>query len=868
MPQTGAIYRISYHLSPGGELILDIYGRDTEGKRIARELTGTKPHFYGPAEEEALAKTIPDVVAISPGPPDSKGRPTIRIDAKYPFKVPELRRRFRRHYEADIFFDTRCRIDHNLRWVTVPDITQMPVSMVSSPASRPAVNPRKLYLDIETSDLYGFAKPEEPTNPVLSVAFYDSYKKSYGIVYTGPEVEEEKVRAAFPAPISEALTFFPAPKEVDTVAAFGEVLKTIEPDVVAGWNGYDYDYPYLSGRALRLLEAVRSPDIAHVYESFDIDRPNYHGVQRHRGRYALADPLVIRRKRKPNQSSYALNSVAMELLGFGKVDRPEGVSELHRTDLERFVAYNIFDVHLLRLIDEKLGLIPYFLRILERTEVDGMDYLYNSRQWDGLLLREARISGPIEMVLDSKDFAPRTQREGRAAEVFPTVTGIFDWVVALDLSGEYPGVIRTYNISPETRNPPSGVEVLELPTGGRYRESPPGLIPRALGRISVDRAEAKAKAKASTPGSAERKEFEDLADALKYVNNSAAGIMGSQNWRMADVEMFEDVTGIARLQLRWNKAHLEDPKWLGEVLGASGYSGQVILGDTDSCYVRILKDGNLIDDYETMVAIAIQLRDALNASYAEFVAKNGGATTNYTSVDLEGIFGRFRTLPRAHSDDPAKKRYYGTFVWRDGFDLRGLPVDDPGRLKMSGIEVKRWNNAKVTKDTQRALLVSVLERKPKEGRIEYLDSTRVKVLEGRLDDDLPIPVKLGKELVEYRRSYSFDDASDETKGGKKKPRAPPWLRAMVNYSVRTGKALQKNSEFRWFYTLAVGEGEDRDTTMKTFAIPYSLTLEEARSRGLRFELDRPSMYEKAVSEPAMLVCPELGEQTANLEEEW
>lgn len=880
MPVTGQVFRVSYHLAPNGELLLDVFGRSTDGQRIARSIRGVRPYFYVGADEERTARALQEIISVEPGPKDGRGAPTLRCYTRYPFDVPKARTRFRRHYEADIFFDTRARIDHGLRYVTLPDIDPVPLSQVTVP-ERPSVVPRRLYLDIETSDLYGFSRPEDPTAPVLSVAFYDSYAKLYGIIYAGPAVDESAVRAVLPRPIEEKMRFFPVATEPDVLAAFGEILGKVEPDVVSAWNLYGFDAPYLAGRSKRLLEGFTSAEVARVYEAFDIDREGYHGVYRHRGRYALADALAIRRKRKPKQGSYALRVVATELLGFGKVDRPGSVAELLRTDPARFVAYNLFDVHLLRLIDERTGLLPYFLRIAELAEVDSLDFLHNSRLWDGLLLREARLGGIVEMALDSKDFAPKGQREGRAAEVFDTRLGIHPAVVALDFSGEYPGIIRTFNISPETRNPPAGIPAYELPSGGRYRKEPAGLIPRALARVAFLRAEAKATIKKSVPGSPERIEAEDLADALKYIVNSAAGIMGSEHWRMASVEMFEDVTQTARLQLRWNRTRLTDPEWLTSALadGIGGrFTGEVVLGDTDSNYVRLYRDGRPLDpeaDFDLLVRIAQRLRDALNATYAEFVGQYG-ATENLTSVDLEGIFGHLRVLPLAHSEtESAKKRYYGDYVWRDGFDLRSQPVDSPGRLKISGLEAKRWNNAPITKEVQTRIIALVLANRPVREIYEYVDGLETEVLAGRRDEALPIPAKMGREMSEYARTYSFGDAagSEEyvaTKDGKrrKKPSAPPWLKAIRAYADLTGKVVVAGDEFRWFFvTSASGPSGDAGGA-RSLAIPYTQTLDEARAKGLRFDLDRRAMFDKTVHEPAVAVEPRLAETTASLEDEW
>ncbi len=838
MPQTGIVYKISY-LTRDGQLLLHLLGRDTESKRIDRLVSGAKPYCYVPKEEAVVARALPQVVDVSPGPPCTDGREMVKVTVRAPYDVPEIKDKFTFTAEADIAFNSRVRIDHGLSYVELPDDDPVvPLSRVKILDAPPTLKPRIAYFDLEVDDSKDFATTENAFAAITAVSVYYSKSDVYGCIWVGKEIQAEDVLKHLERPLGAPLRLFPVKNEHDLIGAFGMLLRKMDPDIAEAWNGAEYDFDYLAERAKRLIiKEDSNDDIQLIFDCFDENARQSHG------RFAIVDPMAVRKKQELKQKENSLQAVGMEVLGFGKVSREGTVADLMRKDPARWVAYNIWDSHLMRLVDQKLDYTGYAAGITLQMGCELESLYFNSRPVDGMLLSFARINGQPELCLPSKVKRPFI-RKGKAAEVFSPLLGIYDGVIAIDLAQEYPSIMMTFNIGPETRRTnavPLGT--YDLPTGGHYIKTPLGITRRALVRFREIRNEAKKVAASHPVGSPERERAETLSTAIKFVVNSVAGVYDDPHWRCVSVETFEDITGMARLQLKWNRDHVVDEKWLSGVLGGR-YRGTAIMGDTDSCYFKVDEFVNgawgQVIDYDRLVSISSAVVKALNASYGEFF-RPYGVTEHFTEIELEGIFERFRTLPLAGSDEGAKKRYFGLYSNKAGVDVRGLPFEK--RLKISGIEMKRFNVSPVAKGIQKEIVTMILKREEKAipAGIKKLQDA---VMAGTLDEELLIPAKLSGTEVNQ-----------------------PHVVAMANFKTYVGWPCRKGDAMRWAYVSSV-KVNGEEIGVKAMAIPYLSTLTEMRKAGIEIALDRKAMLKKCVLDPAALVYPELAGTSADLGAVW
>jgi DNA polymerase I len=851
--QTGVIFRNAYTVKDG-QLLLHVLGRDTNGERIDRFLTGTQPYFYVPEEEAHLAGRMPEVVKTESGPPCTNGRAMTKVVTRYPYDVPEVRKRFSFHAEADILFSTRTRIDHRLSYSKYPAaLRTLPVGRVQPLDKDPGVKPRILYLDIEVNDGAGrFATPADAFAEIISITIKDNYTNQYGIIYTGPTVNIEKVKAELPGSAGGLIKLYPAKTEHDLLGMFGSLMRSIDPDIIEAWNGDGYDFPYIGARTKRLLlHEPANDDFQQVVWTFDNENE-----RRSRARHALLDPMAVMKKQELAQGDHSLQGVGIAKLGIGKLERTGSVAELFRTNIARGLAYNLWDVRLLSGIDEKEKLTPYFLGIANVMGVEVDDCYYNSRVVDGALLQEARRTpnGQPYICLPSKQFAPGSIRRGRAAETFDVIPALHEWVAALDLSQEYPSIMLTFNISPETRVPQAiPGKTFDLPTGGHYLKEPDSLMRRALLRFREMRLEVKREVAKWPVGSPEREKADTISKAIKFVVNSVAGVFDDEHWRLANVETFEDITGMSRLQLRWNRDHIEDPAWLTSVCSGPWcpVSAKVVMGDTDSCYFTL----QMGQTKQPMIPVtglydAVErIKKALNASYTDFFAQYGVTGPHYTEVATEGVFERLRTLPLVGSDVGARKLYYGLYASKEGVNVEGYPFWT--RVKLSGIGAKRFNVAPISKSIQKAVIEKVLTGQTA-SVMPHWRMLRESAMAGKMDEDLMIPSKFSNAV----------DKVDEN-GNYKVNR--PDLNGIRNAMTMLGIRCRPGDAMKWAYVNGVElNGQHIDTDV--MAVPLLADLASLKSSGITLKIDRKQMVERCIDRAVELVYPEIHGKSARLED--
>lgn len=830
------VYSISHDNTQNG-VVLKLSGRKEDGSRLSCEVTGFRPYFFVPADELSPGK-MNWITDYENSTFDLKtNRRMTKVYVRNSFDVHQAKNAFSYHGESDILVSTRARADHLLTYIDIPEnATRVSLSQIKILPSKPPIEPRKVYFDIEVNDEGGFAEADNPTQEITAISLYDSGTRKYGCLYNNTkEVSKEEVLSALPTKLDvdeDKVGLFHFDNEIEMLSAFGELMARIASDVSCAWNGMAYDFPYVGNRCAKLLnEDPGNEDLAFLVNNFQPYE------RRDKSSIALADPMAIYKKKYLKQELHGLDAVGRKLLGIGKLPRTGSVRDLQISSPATWVAYNLMDTHIMRLIDEKEKLVDYFLRIAAVANIGLEECYYNSRVVDGVLMRTARANGSMpSFCLPSKEFAPKTMREGKGARTFEPLSGEHQGVIALDLKQEYPSVIMTANISPEMLTTSEQGSV-RLPTGRRYLQEPVGLIPLALRTMTALRNDVKTQAKKLSIGSPEREEAEAVSTAVKFVVNSFAGVFNSVHWRLADVEIFEDITQTSRAQLEWNRQHLEDPAWMGTV--AAGLRGRVVMGDTDSCYVAVTDGGKPITDPDRLISIgttlASRLTDSANAFFSQF-----GISKHYTAVDLEGVISPLFLPTRAGGlgEEAAKKRYYGLYCAIGDKKVTDMSIDS--RMKIMGYEVRRFNVAPLTKEVQKTIMELVVTGKKKEVS-EYVKKIREKALSGKLDNEMMVPCILGKEFDEYKA-------------------VQPFLRAIIAFKTYVSSGVKPGDEFKWVYCSVKKDGTP--LAVKEFAIPFITTIEYWRSKGIDIVIDREKQYKETVLDEITKVYPDYaGKQT-------
>jgi DNA polymerase, archaea type len=600
----------SYRNLEDREVVLELYGRSREGEAMVARYYGFQPYFdlVEPTDEvrarlaadQEVVKLAEDTVWI-----DGRERTRVRVTIRLPFKVPEFRERYRGSEEhsvlaADIPFVHRFLYDKGLG-LTVRFEAEEEAPEVAALYTVPRV---VRVIRGEGKDI----APAEPFRPPLTTLAFDienairarTIFTICGVVHHGD---------------GRRTTFrLRDPEERAILRGFAEVIRTVDPDVITGYNIGGYDVPLLVERAKALGVELS------VGRDGDPFREGGERLWRASGRVIADAWWAVRRDLRPKQES--LQYVARTYLNDSKldVDRRNIEAEWAK-DPERVVEYCEHDADLALQILEKLRTVDKAADLATVAHLPLEEGLNGrtSQFIDAMLIPRAdRLHIGVPM-------SHRTRRDNpiEGGYVHTIRAGLYRWVVVLDFKSMYPSIIIAKNICFTTLSPTGATQ---SPSGARFltKEERPGVIPAILQELLAERDQLRRRMAAATTPS-ERDYFDGLQAAVKILMNSFYGVLASSFYRFTDKQIGSAITSFAR----------EAITSIIKALEADGH--EVVYSDTDSVFVR--------SPVETLEG-ARAFGEAISKRFTEH-----GTQFEFQSV-YESLF--------SHG---AKKRYVGRTVW-------------------------------------------------------------------------------------------------------------------------------------------------------------------------------------------------------------
>jgi len=676
---------------PQEEPVIELFGRTRDGKSIVAEYWGFKPYFYATRPSQVLLNYLgrdSEVLKIEPADLDVKGQktPCAKITLQHPWKTPEYRERARKHgsdvLAADIPFAHRFMYDMDL---------EACVRVHGTPAA-----------GRYTTDLVVRAErfePCEPFNPALKIVSFDIEN-----TITDPTI----LCLGFAWRENGAIKtdiFWGDEKEI--LRRFIDLIRTMDPDVITGYNIDGYDLPILEQRArvhgmMSLPLARDGLGITNIGERF----------WRAHGRIIADAWWAVKLELHPKQET--LDAVARWLLGEGKAD----VDRLHmeqewKNNRERVLAYCMKDAELALRILEKVTRLDKAmdLAVVSKLPVDDTFNSRTSTMIDSILIRVADRNGVgVPMT--------RTGAGGKPIEggyVHSLEPGLYEWVIALDFSSMYPSIIIEKNICFTTM---SDAGTIESPIGVRFLnpEQRRGLLPRILADLMRQRREIKAKMKAETDPTM-REYYDRLQFAVKILMNAFYGVLASSFYRFTDPKIGASITAFARENVKSVIAQLESE------------GVRVIYSDTDSIFLE-----SPHKDRETSIEFGRKIAERFS--------------TGNVNMELERIFRTFFSHGK-------KKRYAAKTAW---------PVED--ELIVRGYEIRRTDAFNLQSEAQRRAFNCVLGNDI-EGAVRLAKEVVGEVKAGRIPQDMipedgdPLePLVISRTVAEDRRYVNPDSMSN------------------------------------------------------------------------------------------------------------
>ena len=427
-----------------------------------------------------------------------------------------------------------------------------------------------------------------------------------------------------------------------------ECFKTLNTyPLVLTFNGDNFDLPYLHNRALKLgipqdlIPIKFKQRYITIKHGFHVDLYKFFSIK-------AVQAYAFDGKYK----EYTLDAIASALLGVGKVALDRGVGEIN---VAKLVLYNLRDAQItLELTTFSNELVWKLIILLMRISKLGIEdvtrsqvsaWIKNLFYWEhrrrGFLIprrdeiKELKGKKVTEAIIKGKKYA--------GAIVIEPPTGVFFDVTVLDFASLYPSIIKRWNLSYETVDPPrnycihrakvvdeSGREIHEVCTDRA------GVTSQIIGLLRDFRVKMyKKKAKDKSLNADERSWYDVVQKAMKVYINASYGVFGSETFPLYAPSVAESVTALGRKVIT---STIEMAKELGL---------QVLYGDTDSLFIWN-PDKEKLNKLKKWVEEKFGLELEVDKIY-KFVAfalkKNYIGVYPDRTMDIKGMMGKKRNTP-------------------------------------------------------------------------------------------------------------------------------------------------------------------------------------------------------------------------------
>jgi len=301
-----------------------------------------------------------------------------------------------------------------------------------------------MFLDIEvyTHD-DKFPEAEEANYPIVILSYY--YHGEY-IVYVIDHKEIIK-NSTQVIKQSQNAKIIVCKNENELVNNFIRDMRSLQPDILTGWNVINFDLAYLFNRMKKL--GIQQQTLSPLNDAYIESESGYASVS---GLTILDQLMLYKEFEMTKRENYRLGTIAKIELNKEKLDSGEPFAKKYVRDINEAIEYNIRDVNICVELEEGNG-----------KELKGKKHIALQNELKNICKTTFRGSaspfGRIDSLsisyLKEKGFAAKNSEHGSSTKfegafVKAPIVGINDWIVDFDFASLYPSLILTYNIGINT----------------------------------------------------------------------------------------------------------------------------------------------------------------------------------------------------------------------------------------------------------------------------------------------------------------------------------------------------------------------------------------------------------------------------------
>ena len=212
---------------------------------------------------------------------------------------------------------------------------------------------------------------------------------------------------------------------------------------LTGWNVIDFDWQYLMNRASKIgVDSLQNMTSRKTFSK-------RHKLPTHLG---IVDymQLFIDPGYKPYKvvENYKLDYIASRALNTSKLKHPYGSFREFQKDVYLFTMYNVIDNILVKLIEDKFGLMDVAFSVANVAEIEVNKIFSPVHITEVLMCRE--FLGNNKKMLKKGWTSGKTEDSTyEGAYVMPPVPGYYKYISCYDFKSMYPNIQMQFNCSPD-----------------------------------------------------------------------------------------------------------------------------------------------------------------------------------------------------------------------------------------------------------------------------------------------------------------------------------------------------------------------------------------------------------------------------------
>jgi DNA polymerase elongation subunit (family B) len=306
----------------------------------------------------------------------------------------------------------------------------------------PSTSHKEIFFDIEIE--MGGALTEDyirsAPKPVTSIAWWYKQKDEWVILILDQKGELEET-------IEGNRKIIPLNNEQELLMKFLEMIRTINPDILVGYNSDYFDIPYLYYRMCNIFDSEIAGMLSPIGWVRDESQWNDHRWLDIAGLESLDYMKLHKKFSFKDEPSYKLDYLGKKYANLEKIEYEGSLDRLFKEDKQKFIEYNFRDVEILKALDEKFQYLPLTKNLAHKGKIRYSDVYKNSLIHDGAISAYLLSQGIIP---PARDRNPITKKNYAGGYLFCPQAGLYKYMFDEDLTSLYPSIIMSLNIGKET----------------------------------------------------------------------------------------------------------------------------------------------------------------------------------------------------------------------------------------------------------------------------------------------------------------------------------------------------------------------------------------------------------------------------------